>query len=73
MTEQRVLQPMVIMPPPVEAATAPDVDDQDADRFIEDTTVEGGLTFQEWIARNRPIPKVEPVAGVDFSADIPDD
>ena len=69
MSEQRVLQPFAVMAPPQDPSV---VEDPDADRFIEDTTVVSGLSWQEWLAHNRPHPPV-PVAEAGLPEDdIPD-
>lgn len=69
--ERRIIQPVVIMPPP---PPVDDVPDEEASRFIEDTSVPTDLTFSEWVAQNRPQAPAEPevLAGVP-AADIPDD
>jgi hypothetical protein len=66
--EQRIVQPLVIMQPPADPE-ATFVDEQ-AERFIEDTTVEGGLTFAEWVAKNKPIQTPPP--DTTAAADVPE-
>jgi hypothetical protein len=68
--EPRVIQPLVIIPGPVDPT--PTTEDE-ADRFIENLVVTSDLTFQDWVARNRPLPPMEksPDAAVLYD-DIPD-
>ena len=69
--EPRVLQPLVIMQPPAEPL--PTSEDEEAERFIEDLAVPSDLTFQDWVARNRPLPPMEKVANAAvLYDDIPD-
>jgi len=68
--EPRVIQPLVIMPSPVDSTP---VADDEAERFIEDLVVPSDLTFQEWVARNRPLPPLEQAADATaLVGDIPD-
>jgi len=68
--EPRVVQPLVVMPPPVDVSP---LADDEADRFTQDLSLPSNLTFQEWVARSRPLPPMEkvPNAGV-LMDDIPD-
>jgi len=70
--DRRILQPVVIMPPP---PPVEEVEDIEAARFIEDTSVPADLTFQEWVTQNRPQPPApEPAAAQSIpTEDIPDD
>lgn len=52
--EPRILQPIVVMPPPPDPEAT--YDDVEAARFIEDTTVVDDLTFEQWVAQRRPLP-----------------
>lgn len=68
--EPRVIQPLVIMTAPTEPS--PGIDGE-ADRFIEDLTVPSNLTFQEWVAVNRPLPPLELVKDpTPLLDDVPD-
>jgi hypothetical protein len=66
--EPRVIQPIVIMPPPPDPEDS--YVDEDAERFIEDTTVPGGMTFTEWLAATRPKPL--PRVSDDLAIDAPE-
>ncbi len=69
--EPRVIQPMVLIPGPTDPV--PTYDDVEAERFIEDTSIPSDLTFQEWVARNRPLPPMEKVADpTPLLDDVPD-
>ena len=72
MSQPRIIQPLVIMAPP-EPADLEDVADDEAQRFIEDTAVESNLTFQQWVAKNKPLPPTSAAVGIDLSGDVPDD
>ena len=64
MSEPKVITPLVVMPP---MEQPPDAVDIDSERFIEDTSVPTGLTFEEWLAARR-----EPTTGAADEADIPE-
>lgn len=70
-TEPKIVQPVVFIPPTIETPD-PGVEDPDADRFIEDTSVHVDLTFEQWVANHRPPPPVA-AASDEFADDVPTD
>ena len=68
--EHRVIQPMVIMTPPPDPEVT--YDDQEANRFVEDTQVRGDLTFQQWVAQRQPLPAVAAEPESPFADDVPE-
>ena len=63
----RVVQPMVVMQPPPEPLIDPDGGEQ----FVEDTRVQGDLTYTEWLAQHRPLPSA-PRGHVEYEDAIPE-
>lgn len=73
MSEPAIIQPVVLIPPTVEAAD-PGVTDEGADRFTEDLTVNQHGSFQEWLQAHRPLPTLEKSPEADALVDdIPTD
>ena len=68
--EPRVIQPISFMSPPTPSEP---IADDEADRFTQDLRVPSDLSFQEWVARNRPLPPMERAADPSpLLGDVPD-
>lgn len=68
--EPRVVQPLVVMQPPPDPQQT--YDEAQADRFIEDTSIPTGLTFEEWCAQRRPLPFPGDSGKAELTADVPE-
>ena len=70
MSEPRIVQPLVVMQSPPDPLS--DYDEATAGKFTEDTSVQTGLDYQDWVAQRRPLPFPGDKTDEDLSADVPE-